>query len=81
MLGKEGPKLPPSRLTLATTYLELYRLGERLLLDIIDITKEGERLNRPGPLLIKRLLNILLRIIEFIEATLSTRGPNDRVAY
>ncbi len=81
MLGKEGPELPPSRPTLATTHLELYRLGERLLLDIMDITEEGERLNGPGPLLIKRLPDVLSRTTEFIEAALSTRGPNDGVAY
>src|SRR5882757_7248002 len=81
MVGKEGPELPATRPTLATTHPELYRLGERLLLDIIDITEEGDRLNRPGPLLIERLPDVLSRTTEFIEAALSTRGPNDRVAY
>ena len=50
-------------------------------MDIMDITEEGERLNGPGPLLIKRLPDVLSRTTEFIEAALSTRGPNDGVAY
>ena len=81
MLGKEGPELPASRPTLAMTHPELYCLGEQLLLDIMDIIEEGDRLNEPGPLLIERLPDVLSRTIEFIEATLSTRGPNDGVAY
>ena len=81
MLGKKGPELLLSRLTLATTHPELYCLKEQLLLNIINITEEEDRLNGPGPLLIKMLSNILLRIIEFIEAALLTRGPNDGVAY
>ena len=81
MLGKEGPKLPLLQLILATTYSELYYLEEQLLLDIINITKEGDRLNGPGPLLIETLPNVLLRIIEFIEIALLTCGPNNKVAY
>jgi len=81
MLGKEGPELPATRPTLATTHPELYRLGERLLLDIIDITEEGDRLNGPGPLLIERLPDVLSRTIEFIEVILSIYSPNDKVVY
>jgi hypothetical protein len=66
--------LPPLRPTLATTHPELYRLGERLLWDIMNITKEGDRLDKSSPLLIERLPDILSRIIEFIEAVLSIRA-------
>jgi hypothetical protein len=40
----------------------------------MNITKEGDRLDKSSPLLIERLPDILSRIIEFIEAVLSIRA-------
>ena len=80
MLGKEGPELPPSRPTLTMTHPELQRQGEQILKDIMDISEEGNK-GEDIQSFLERLPGLFEKMSDFIGATLSTRGPNDGVAY
>ena len=63
------------------THLELGSQGETLIIAINKFFKEGKENGELTEALIEQLLDLLASIVEFIRAALSTRGPNDGVAY
>ena len=63
------------------THPELGSLGESLILEINKFFKEGEKSGGLTRALLEQLPALLLGIVEFIGAALSTRGPNNGVAY
>ena len=77
----EGPELPASRPTLAMTHPELGSQGETLIIAINKFFEEGKENGELIEALTEQLPDLLASMVEFIGAALSTRGPNDGVAY
>ena len=80
---REGPELPPSRPTLATTHPELGRLGEQIIIDIQEIMEKGSRSFTKDNFdaLTTQLPDVFNRVLDFIGTALATRGHYDSVAY
>ena len=59
--------------------LELGSLGEDIIKDIMEITEEGGQ--RSHSEIMDVLSQLFEKVLTFVEDALSTRGPNDEVAY
>jgi hypothetical protein len=83
LLRREGPELPPSQPTLATTHPELACLGEQIIVDIQDIIGKRSRSFTEDDFnaLMAQLLDIFNRVLDFLMTTLATRGQYDNVAH
>ena len=71
---------PPERPSLATTHLQLFRQGNDILQSIMQImlitlTEEGITV------IVEGLPGFLDKVGDYVRDTLSSRGPNDSVAY
>jgi hypothetical protein len=78
--GIAGTEPPPERPSLAATYLQLFRQGNDILQSIMQImsivlTEEGITV------IVEGLPGFLDKVGDYIQDTLSSRGPNDSVAY
>lgn len=82
-LRREGPELPLSRPTLATTHPELGSLGERIITEIQSIIEQGNNCTVQDDFmgLFRRLPEFLLTVESFIGTALAVRGPNDSIAH
>jgi hypothetical protein len=80
--GREGPELPPSRPTMATTHPELHSLGEAIIQEIMKLSNPS---NNWGPnnysTLVERLPTLFNRVTEFVGDSLALRGPYNGVLY
>ena len=74
---REGPDPLATRPTLAMSHPELGSLGGEIIGKIIELTDQG----RQGSFAFDALLELFDRMIDFVERALTTRGPNDSVAY
>jgi hypothetical protein len=59
------------------SHLELGSLGGEIIKKIIELIDQG----RQGSFALDALLELFNRVIDFVERALTTRGPNDSVAY
>ena len=75
---REGPEPPLTRPTLAMTHPELGSLGTEIIENIMHITHEGQR---SANSVIDIILELLDKVLKFVEDTLSSRGLNDNVVY
>jgi len=75
---REGPEPPPTRPTLAMTHSELRSLGTKIIENITHIIDEGQRSTN---LIIDILLELLDKVLKFIEDILSTHNLNNNVVY
>ena len=73
----EGPKLPPTRPTLAATHPELGSQGESIIKAIVDITEKGPKAEG----FIEGLPGFFDEVVNFVSAVLAVRGPYDEVAH
>ena len=82
-LHREGPELPPSRPTLATTHPQLASLGEQIIVDIQGIMEKGSRSFTEDDFnaLTTQLLDVFNRVLDFVATTLATRGHYNNVAH
>src|ERR1700724_2057186 len=82
-IRREGPELPPSCLTLATTYPELASLGELIISNIQLLIEQGNKSctgddfrtlaeQRPG---------FCDSVLDFVRTVLATCGHYDNVAH
>jgi hypothetical protein len=80
---REGPELPLSQSTLATTHPKLGRLGEQIIIDIQEIMEKGSRSFTKDDFdaLTTRLPDIFNRVLDFVGTALATRGHYDNVAH
>src|SRR5450432_4583696 len=80
---REGPELPPSRPTLATTNLELACLGEQIITDIQTLMEQGNESHTGDDFkaLAEQLPGFCDRVLDFVGTTLATRGHYDNVAH
>ena len=78
--GVTGPKPPPERPSLAATHPQLFRQGNDILqsiMQIMSITPTEEGIGA----IVDGLPGFLDKVGDFVRDTLSSRGPNDSVAY
>jgi hypothetical protein len=75
---REGPDPPPTRPTLAMSHPELGSLGGEIIEKIMELTDQG----RQGVgFAFDALPELFDKVVDFVERALTTRGPNDSVAY
>jgi hypothetical protein len=60
-------------------HLELGRLGEEIIRNIIEITDDGEQ--RSHSSIVGVLSQLFDKVLSFVEDALTARGPNDGVVY
>jgi hypothetical protein len=80
---REGPELPPSQPTLATTHLELASLGEQIISNIQILIEQGNE-SRTGDdfkALAEQLPGFYNSVLDFVGTALATRGHYDNVAH
>ena len=79
-IGVAGAEPPPERPSLAATYLQLFSRGNNILqsiIQIISITPTEEGITA----IVEGLPGFLDKVGDYVQDTLSSRGPNDSVAY
>ena len=78
--GVAGAELPPERPSLAATHPQLFSRGNDILqsiMQIMSITPTEEGISA----IVEGLPGFLDKVGDFVRDTLSSRGPNDSVAY
>ena len=75
---REGPEPLSTRPTLAMTHPELGSLGTEIIENIIYIIDEGQR---SANSVIDILLELLDKVLKFIEDVLSSHSLNNNVIY
>jgi hypothetical protein len=78
--GAAGPEPPPERPSLAATHPEISRRGNDILRDITQIMAI-EPDTEGIATLVEGLPGFFDKVSDFVRDTLSSRGPNDSVAY
>ena len=79
-IGVAGAELPPERPSLAATHPQLFSRGNDILqsiMQIMSITLTEEGITA----IVEGLPGFLDKVGDFVRDTLSSRGPNDSVAY
>ena len=79
-IGVAGAEPPPERPSLAATHPQLFRQGNDILqsiMQIMSITPTEEGITA----IVEGLPGFLDKVGDFVRDTLSSRGPNDSVAY
>ena len=82
-IRREGPELPPSRPTLATTHPELASLGELIISNIQLLMEQGNESRTGDDLraLAEQLPGFCDNVLAFVETALATRSHYDNVAH
>ena len=78
--GVAGAEPPPERPSLAATHPQLFSRGNDILqsiMQIMSITPTEEGISA----IVEGLPGFLDKVGDFVRDTLSSRGPNDSVAY
>ena len=78
--GVAGAEPPPERPSLAATHPQLFSRGNDILqsiMQIMSITPTEEGIGA----IVEGLPGFLDKVGDFVRDTLSSRGPNDSVAY
>jgi hypothetical protein len=80
---REGPELPPTRPTLATTHPQLASLGERIIVDIHGLMDKRSKSSTGQDFaeLTAQLPGIFDNVLGLIATALVTRGHYDNVAH
>jgi hypothetical protein len=80
---REGPELPPSRPTLATTHPELASLGELIISNIQLLIAQGNesRTGEDFKALAEQLPGFCDSVLDFVGTALATRGHYNNVAH
>jgi hypothetical protein len=80
---KEGPELPPSRPTLATTHPELTCLGEQIIVDIQTLIEQRDksRIRDDFKALAEQLPGFCDSILSFVGTALATHSCYDNIAH
>ena len=79
-IGVAGAEPPPERPSLAATHPQLFRQGNDILqsiMQIMSITLTEEGITA----IVEGLPGFLDKVGDYVRDTLSSRGPNDSVAY
>jgi hypothetical protein len=79
---QEGPELPESRPTLATTHPHLVSQGHAIIKAIEELSNPDNNWHEGTySALVAQLPGLFDLVTEFVGASLTARGPNDGVAY
>ena len=78
---REGPELPLSRPTLATTHPQLACLGETIISEISEIMDDGSTDGGDLGAALERLPDLFIKVTDFVGTALVVQGSYDNVAY
>ena len=80
---REGPELPLSRPTLATTHLELASLGEQIISNIQILIEQGNksRIGDDFKVLVEQLPGFYDSVLDFVGTMLAIRSHYDNVTH
>jgi hypothetical protein len=80
---REGPELPLSQPTLATTHPELASLGEQIICNIQTLIEQGNKsyTGNDFKALAEQLLGFCDSVLEFVETVLATHSYYNNVAH
>ena len=80
--GKEGPELPPSRPTMAATHPQIASQGQAIIETITKLSNPDNNWHEGNySVLVAQLPALFDQVSEFVGGVLTSRGPNDGVAY
>jgi hypothetical protein len=78
---REGPELPLSRPTLATTHSQLACLGETIISEIVEIMDNGSTNGGDLRAALVRLPDLFIKVMDFVRTTLVVRSSYNNVVY